>query len=166
MIWVQSAASSGFEAVMLTSSHRWSSYSCFIFTRHRPAQTSVSYFWVDLNSCYYLTKYSINVVAVTPLCENLPGPKATKPGDVWVLTLVLFIYFVNWLVWQNIRYEWQIRWGRQHGCWRSFGSCWCVHLVLDDTLTKAETCCKTRCTMHRASWSRIQSLTSPLSLGV
>lgn len=24
----------------------------------------------------------INVVAVTPLCENLPGPKATKPGDV------------------------------------------------------------------------------------
>ncbi|KIK32778.1 hypothetical protein CY34DRAFT_18807 [Suillus luteus UH-Slu-Lm8-n1] len=24
----------------------------------------------------------INVVAFTPLCENLPGPKATKPGDV------------------------------------------------------------------------------------
>ncbi|KAG2100040.1 hypothetical protein BD769DRAFT_1394033 [Suillus cothurnatus] len=24
----------------------------------------------------------INIVAVTPLCENLPGPKATKPGDV------------------------------------------------------------------------------------
>ncbi|KAJ8584088.1 hypothetical protein M405DRAFT_827455 [Rhizopogon salebrosus TDB-379] len=27
-------------------------------------------------------KLPINVIAVTPLCENLPGPKATKPGDV------------------------------------------------------------------------------------
>ncbi|OJA15858.1 hypothetical protein AZE42_11442 [Rhizopogon vesiculosus] len=27
-------------------------------------------------------KLPINVVAVTPLCENLPGPKATKPGDI------------------------------------------------------------------------------------
>ncbi|KAG2028818.1 peptidase M17, leucyl aminopeptidase, partial [Suillus americanus] len=24
----------------------------------------------------------INVVTLTPLCENLPGPKATKPSDV------------------------------------------------------------------------------------
>ncbi|KAL4070320.1 cytosol aminopeptidase family, catalytic domain-containing protein [Scleroderma citrinum] len=27
-------------------------------------------------------KLPINVVAVTPLCENLPGPSANKPGDV------------------------------------------------------------------------------------
>ncbi|KAL4071620.1 cytosol aminopeptidase family, catalytic domain-containing protein [Scleroderma yunnanense] len=27
-------------------------------------------------------KLQINVVAVTPLCENLPGPSANKPGDV------------------------------------------------------------------------------------
>ena len=27
---------------------------------------------------------SINVRTVTPLCENMPGPSATKPGDVFV----------------------------------------------------------------------------------
>ncbi|KAG6329095.1 hypothetical protein ID866_9995, partial [Astraeus odoratus] len=27
-------------------------------------------------------KLPINVVAVTPLCENLPGPSANKPGDI------------------------------------------------------------------------------------
>ncbi|OJA07938.1 hypothetical protein AZE42_03691 [Rhizopogon vesiculosus] len=27
-------------------------------------------------------EYSINVDAVTPLCKNLPGPKATKPGNI------------------------------------------------------------------------------------
>jgi len=24
----------------------------------------------------------VNVIALTPLCENLPGPSATKPGDM------------------------------------------------------------------------------------
>ncbi len=28
---------------------------------------------------------SVNLVVVTPLCENLPGPSANKPGDMWVL---------------------------------------------------------------------------------
>lgn len=27
----------------------------------------------------------INVVAVAPLCENLPGPSASKPGDMSVM---------------------------------------------------------------------------------
>lgn len=26
----------------------------------------------------------VNVVTVTPLTENLPGPTATKPGDMYV----------------------------------------------------------------------------------
>jgi len=32
----------------------------------------------------YLTWYylSVNLVVVTPLCENLPGPSANKPGDM------------------------------------------------------------------------------------
>ena len=31
---------------------------------------------------YNLVFFSINLVVVTPLCENLPGPSANKPGDV------------------------------------------------------------------------------------
>jgi aminopeptidase len=31
---------------------------------------------------YNLFFFSINLVVVTPLCENLPGPSANKPGDV------------------------------------------------------------------------------------
>ena len=27
----------------------------------------------------------INLVVTTPLTENMPGPSATKPGDMWVL---------------------------------------------------------------------------------
>lgn len=29
-------------------------------------------------------KLPVNVVAVTPLTENMPGPSATKPGDMYV----------------------------------------------------------------------------------
>ena len=29
-------------------------------------------------------KVPINVVTVVPLTENMPGPSATKPGDMWV----------------------------------------------------------------------------------
>ena len=29
-------------------------------------------------------KLPINVVLATPLAENMPGGKATKPGDMWV----------------------------------------------------------------------------------
>ena len=29
-------------------------------------------------------KLPINLVVLTPLCENMPGPSATKPGDVYV----------------------------------------------------------------------------------
>jgi cytosol aminopeptidase len=29
-------------------------------------------------------KLPINVVLATPLTENMPGGKATKPGDMWV----------------------------------------------------------------------------------
>jgi len=29
-----------------------------------------------------MTNIRINIVAVAPLCENLPGPSANKPGDV------------------------------------------------------------------------------------
>ena len=31
---------------------------------------------------YNLVFFSINLVVVTPLCENLPGPSANKPGDM------------------------------------------------------------------------------------
>jgi aminopeptidase len=30
----------------------------------------------------------INVVTVAPLCENLPGPSANKPGDMSVMFLL------------------------------------------------------------------------------
>jgi aminopeptidase len=30
--------------------------------------------------------HSINIVVSTPLTENMPGPSATKPGDVYVLS--------------------------------------------------------------------------------
>lgn len=30
------------------------------------------------------TMFSINLVVVTPLTENMPGPSATKPGDMYV----------------------------------------------------------------------------------
>ena len=39
----------------------------------------------------------INLIVVTPLTENMPGPSATKPGDMYVLEyvgrrLVLTVY--------------------------------------------------------------------------
>jgi leucyl aminopeptidase len=37
-----------------------------------------------------LIHLSVNLVVVTPLCENLPGPSANKPGDMWVLAPRLF----------------------------------------------------------------------------
>lgn len=33
----------------------------------------------------------INLVVITPLAENLPGPSANKPGDVYVLRLQLVV---------------------------------------------------------------------------
>ena len=32
-----------------------------------------------------LIRLSVNLVVVTPLCENMPGPSANKPGDMCVL---------------------------------------------------------------------------------
>ena len=32
-----------------------------------------------------LIRLSVNLVVVTPLCENMPGPCANKPGDMCVL---------------------------------------------------------------------------------
>ncbi len=34
----------------------------------------------DVNNIVF---FSINLVVVTPLCENLPGPSANKPGDMY-----------------------------------------------------------------------------------
>ena len=38
-------------------------------------------------------KLPINLVVLTPLCENMPGPSATKPGDVYVASC-LHIYWL------------------------------------------------------------------------
>ena len=32
----------------------------------------------------FLWLVRINLVPLTPLCENMPGPSANKPGDVYV----------------------------------------------------------------------------------
>jgi cytosol aminopeptidase len=32
--------------------------------------------------CLTWSCLSVNLVVVTPLCENLPGPSANKPGDM------------------------------------------------------------------------------------
>jgi aminopeptidase len=31
----------------------------------------------------------INLIVTAPLTENMPGPSATKPGDMWVLLSTL-----------------------------------------------------------------------------
>ena len=31
------------------------------------------------------TSHRTNLVVSMPLTENMPGPSATKPGDMWVL---------------------------------------------------------------------------------
>lgn len=33
---------------------------------------------------FFVWLFRINLVTLTPLCENMPGPSANKPGDVYV----------------------------------------------------------------------------------
>ena len=90
------------------SSWRQGSYSGFIFTRHCSVQTA------------------LRCASVTPLYEHLPRSKATKPGDVWVLPRNLWDFVDQRSDNLLVRYVCKIRWGRQHGCWRSSGSGWWV----------------------------------------
>jgi len=48
----------------------------------------------------------INLIVATPLTENLPGPSATKPGDVYVLKGLGKRSGLT--VSQHIRHEWQV----------------------------------------------------------
>lgn len=47
---------------------------------------STSFKWWSLD---FLVR--VNVVCVTPLCENLPGPSANEPGDVYARLLQIFL---------------------------------------------------------------------------
>src|SRR6266545_1169742 len=38
---------------------------------------------------FLIVPQSINIVVSTPLTENMPGPSATKPGDMYVSTNLL-----------------------------------------------------------------------------
>jgi hypothetical protein len=48
------------------------------------AQLKLSYVIVYLQPTPSLTIPSVNLVTVVPLTENMPGPSATKPGDMCV----------------------------------------------------------------------------------
>ena len=37
----------------------------------------------------------INLVAIAPFCENMPGPSANKPGDVLVLAVLISGQCIN-----------------------------------------------------------------------
>ena len=61
---------------------RWRCGGCVGGSCHCEAPSSVRpHATSDLRS-YNLVFFSINLVVVTPLCENLPGPSANKPGDM------------------------------------------------------------------------------------
>ena len=53
----------------------------------------------------------INLVVTTPLTENMPGPSATKPGDVYGLFLHSLL---DANPCQRLRHEWQVGRSRQH----------------------------------------------------
>lgn len=50
----------------------------------------VDYSWEVMNS-WSSCRYSVNLVVTCPLTENMPGPSATKPGDVSVTFFRIFL---------------------------------------------------------------------------
>lgn len=63
--------------------YRWCRCRRCIYTGHRATQATVRCLGTrQLTALDYFAR--INIIALTPLCENLPGPSANKPGDVLV----------------------------------------------------------------------------------
>jgi aminopeptidase len=42
-----------------------------------------------------LMSNSINIVTITPLTENMPGPAASKPGDMHVFHIIDYYFVAN-----------------------------------------------------------------------
>jgi hypothetical protein len=61
---------------------RWRCGSCVGGSCHCEAPSSVRPHPTSDLKTYNLVVFSINLVVVTPLCENLSGPSANKPGDM------------------------------------------------------------------------------------
>ena len=58
---------------------------------HCKAQTAVRFLThTYIQHILTINIFRMNAVAVTPLCENLPGPSANKPGDVYVQVYITF----------------------------------------------------------------------------
>ena len=51
----------------------------------RQVAATVLYFFQLSPNCLQLLLFSVNLVVTTPLTENMPGPSATKPGDMCAL---------------------------------------------------------------------------------
>jgi len=60
---------------------RWCCGGCVGGSCHCEAPSSVCPHATSGLKTYNLV-FRINLVVVTPLCENLPGPSANKPGDM------------------------------------------------------------------------------------
>jgi hypothetical protein len=68
--------------------NRWCRCCCLIHVGDCSAQASVRIFGTNTPTANFAKSAfhaRVNVVAFTPLCENLPGPSANKPGDVLVI---------------------------------------------------------------------------------
>lgn len=61
---------------------RWRCGRCVSGSCHCEAPSSVRSHAISDLKTYNLVFFSINLVVVTPLCENMPGPSANKPGDM------------------------------------------------------------------------------------
>lgn len=68
----------------LYTRYRWCCDGRLLYTSHRQIEGPVSSIdspWIILRS-YQPIFHSINLITVCPLTENMPGPSATKPGDM------------------------------------------------------------------------------------
>jgi succinate dehydrogenase/fumarate reductase-like Fe-S protein len=62
--------------------YRWRCGGCVCGSCYCEAPSSVRPHATSDLKTYNVVFLSINLVVVTPLCENLPGPSANKPGDM------------------------------------------------------------------------------------